>query len=135
MQVISTRTRHTCRQAQKRQMEMGLQHPEVFWVVFHPSTNRALRRLLTKEFFHNSAVSVWNGAWWEGVTHGSKRCCGCGLYCRLNFVSERGSRPNTLQDPRDDSNVLITEYVGFRFAYLRQLRTRMCRASVFAEPG
>ena len=29
--------------------------------------------------------------------------------------------------------MLTTEYVGFRFAYLRQLRTRMCRASVSAE--
>ena len=29
--------------------------------------------------------------------------------------------------------MLITEYVGFRFAYVRQLWTRMCRASVSAE--
>ena len=91
---------------------MGLQHPEVFRAVFHPSTKRALRRLLTKESSRNSAVSVWNGAWWEGVTHSSKRCYGCGLYYKLNFVSERGSWRNTLQAPRDDSIVLITEYVG-----------------------
>ena len=110
----SQRTRLRCRQAQKWQMEMGLQHPEVFRAVFHPSTNRALHRLLTKESLRNSAVSVWNGAWWEGVTHGSKRCCGCGLYYRLNFVSSRGSRRNTLQDPRDDSIVLITECVGLK---------------------
>ena len=112
---------------------MGLQHPEVFWAVFHPSTNRALRRLLTKESFRNFAVSVRIGAWWEGVTHSSKRCYGCGLYYKFNFVSERGSRRNTLQVPRDDSIVLITEYVGFRFAYVRELWTRMCRASVPAE--
>ena len=71
-------------------MEMGLEHPEVFRAVFHSSTNRALCRLLMKESFRNSAVSVWNGAWWKGVTHGSKRCYGCGLYYKLNFVSERG---------------------------------------------
>ena len=29
--------------------------------------------------------------------------------------------------------MLITEYVGFRFAYVRELWTRMCRASVPAE--
>ena len=114
-------------------MDMGLQHPEIFRAVFHPSTNRALHRLLTKKSLRNSAVSVWNGAWREGVTHGSKRCCGCGLYYRLDFVSEQGSPRNTLQDPRDDSIALITEYVGFRFAYLHQLWTRICRASVSAE--
>ena len=42
-------------------------------------------------------------------------------------------RRNTLQAPRNDSIVPITEYVGFRFANLRQLWTRMCRASVPAE--
>ena len=90
-------------------------------------------RLLTKESFRNSAVSVWNGAWWDGVTDGSKRCYGCGSHYKLNVVSERASRRNALQAPRDDSIVLITKDVGFRFAYLRQLWTRMCRASVPAE--
>ena len=42
-------------------------------------------------------------------------------------------RRNTLQAPRNDSIVPITEYVGFRFANLRQLWTRMCRAGVPAE--
>ena len=92
-----------------------------------------MRRLLTKKSFRNSAVSVWNGAWLEGVTDGSKRGYGCGLDYKLNVVSDRGSRRNTLKAPRDDSIVLITEYVGFRFAYLRQMWTRMTRASVSAE--
>ena len=95
--------------------------------------NRALRRVLTKESFRNSVVSVWNCAWSERVTHGSKRCYGCGLYCKLNVVSERSSRRNTLQAPRKDSIVLITGCVGFCFAYLRQLWTRMCRASVLQQ--
>ena len=95
--------------------------------------NRALRRVLTKESFRNSVVSVWNGAWWDGVTDGSKRCYGCGSHYKLNVVSERASRRNALQAPRDDSIVLITKDVGFRFAYLRQFWTRMCRASVSAE--
>ena len=90
-------------------------------------------RLLTKESFRNSAVSVWNGAWWDGVTDGSKRCYGCGSHYKLNVVSERASRRNALQAPRDDSIVLITKDVGFRFAYLRQFWTWMCRASESAE--
>ena len=50
-----------------------------------------------------------------------------------NLYQNGAYRRNTLQAPRNDSIVPITEYVGFRFAYLRQLWTRMCRASVPAE--
>ena len=90
-------------------------------------------RLLTKESFRNSAVSVWNGAWWDGVTDGSKRCYGCGSHYKLNVVSEQASRRNALQAPRDDLIVPITKDVGFRFACLRQFWTWMCRASESAE--
>ena len=51
----------------------GLAAPSGLPANFHPSTIRTLRRLLTKESSRIDAASVWNCAWWEEVTQGSRR--------------------------------------------------------------
>ena len=45
-------------------------------------------------------ASVWNGAEWVQVFHGTKKCRsygGCGKYYKLNFISEHGLGPTLSQ--------------------------------------
>ena len=80
--------------------------------------------------FRSTTASVWDGAKWVSRKIGTKRCYFCMTYYKLNYMSEKSSRKNTIQSADDDSIVLVNEYLGFTFGYLRQLWHRVCRASV-----
>ena len=49
------------------------------------------------------------------------------------FSPLAGSRVNTLCSPTDEAIVLISENLGFTYAYLRQLWMRICRGSMSFE--
>ena len=84
-----------------------------------------------------SDASVWNGAKWEDVPHGRKRRSLCNRSYKLGYVASGKAHVNTLRNPNDDAIVLVTENLGFRYSYLKQLWSRVRRAhcSLEAEAG
>ena len=77
-------------------------------------------------------ASVWNGAAWETLHHGSKRCK-CGLRYRLSFFWVNGDKTCTLDGIEGDDIYLVANTIGFKMQYLRCHYHRLYRNAVTAQ--
>ena len=77
-------------------------------------------------------ASVWNGAQWEMIKHGTKKCCACKSRFKLNYLASQQGKWNTLtpETLEPSSILLVHPSLGFRYSYLHLLWHRVCRANV-----
>ena len=84
---------------------------------------------------YEHTASIWTGSAWEYVRHGTKRCRDCGARYKLNFLSESGSKMNTLQekDINLDTIVLMYTELGFRYRALKLHWNRVMRSALSSQ--
>jgi hypothetical protein len=74
---------------------------------------------------------VWDGARWNDVWHSRKQCKKCCATHRVShYIDSAGRKRNTLTKENDEEIYLITNYLGFRISYMRQLFHRVYRGKV-----
>lgn len=85
-------------------------------------------------------AKVWDGAAWSVMEHGRSRCRKCGASHRLSYVWKKNAKVSivTREEYADTSGnqvLLVENYMGFRFSYLRQLAIRQfrCATSLLGE--
>ena len=80
-------------------------------------------------------ASVWTGAVWEQVRHGTKVCKECGARHKLNYIARTGFKSNIIKPADLEGNpiILVHAQTGFTLQYLRQLWNRVCRTGCGAR--
>ena len=79
---------------------------------------------------------IWNGAKWQIITHGRKRCKDCSASHRLSYVWLGGAKKCIMQPPDEthlhqcDPIALLDNNIGLMWSYMRQLRIRVFRGAV-----
>ena len=82
------------------------------------------------------AANLWNGAKWQVVVHGRKRCKDCSASHRLSYVWANGVNICTMDltnnaDATDSDPIMLLESnLGFMWSYLKQLSIRVFRGQV-----
>ena len=79
-------------------------------------------------------ANVWTGSEWIKYRHGTKRCIDCGARYKLNYVAERGGKPNILTENDLASNpvLLLHQDLGFTYNSMQLFWNRCCRAALSA---
>ena len=78
-------------------------------------------------------ASIWVGSEWTTVKHGTKRCTTCRRNYKLSYVSERGTKTNTVRATENNPTILLYPELGFSYNYLKQFWNRACRCAVSAQ--
>ena len=83
---------------------------------------------------------VWTGARWEEFRHGRSQCKKCLATHRVTFAWKGKAKVSTITredflDHSSDPIVLVSNNLGFRMSYLRQLELKMfrCATSLLGE--
>ena len=107
---------------------------QVLWTALDVCTecHGTLVKLPTANAHHTHTVTIWNGAKWRNICHGTKACKDCNARFKLNYRAGVGTEMNTLRETtlEDDTIILLHPHLGFRYSYVKQFWNRMCRANV-----
>jgi hypothetical protein len=76
---------------------------------------------------HTHDASVWDGAIWRKVKHGSTLCRKCHTIHKLNYMSMKDEKLSFITEPKDEQVYLLNQHLGFTMGFAKQLWNRACR--------